>query len=104
MWPGCRNNWMHPHLSADVKLTGGGGGVLGLVTPSFRSGFNRSLECVTDRRNRAGDDRHNEATRSGTEPRFRTDLRMLFFARFCNGVFAIFRHWFGLAEAFALDH
>jgi hypothetical protein len=58
---------------------------------------------VTDRRNRAGDDRHNEATRSGPETRFRRVSRMRFFAGFGNRIFGAFRHRFGLAEALALD-
>jgi hypothetical protein len=44
---------------------------------------------VTDRRNRAGDDRHNEASWNGPETRFRRVSRMRFFAGFCNGNFAL---------------
>ncbi len=62
-----------------------------------------SDSAVTDRRNRAGNDRHNEATQSGPETRFRRVSRMRFFAGFGNRILAVFRHRFGLAEALALN-
>nr|WP_166678954.1 MFS transporter [Paraburkholderia sp. BL6665CI2N2] len=58
---------------------------------------------VTDRRNDAGDDRRNGASWKWCQTRIRTASRMRFFTGFCNGVFAAFRHRFGLAEALALD-
>jgi hypothetical protein len=39
-----------------------------------------NLAIVTDRRNRAGDDRPNEATQSSPETQFRMVSRMRFFA------------------------
>lgn len=59
---------------------------------------------VTGRRNRAGGGRRNGASRNGGKAQIRTGLRMRFFDGFGNRVFATSRHWFGLAEALALDH
>lgn len=40
----------------------------------------QKMKAVTDRRNRAGDDRLNEATQSSPETQFRMFSRMRFFA------------------------
>ncbi len=69
----------------------------------FSNCWARRRVPVMDRRKGAGDDRRNGASWKWCETRIRTASKMRFFTGICNGVFAIRKHWFRLAEALALN-